>query len=249
MPHFEFDGKDTYYEIHGEGEPLLLLHGNATSSTLFKNHTPNYAKKYQVILIDFPGLGKSERLERFRDDYWKYNADGAIHLLDYLNIKKVRVIGTSGGALVGLNMCLLRKDTVTHLIADSFFGDRLSEQEADLIIERRRKAKSEYMSQQYWKNHIGDDWDKVLEDDLALMKKVSHDHLPIIHGNLSRIEAKVLGIATSGDDIIPNILEKVEKTMNKIPNAKTEFFESGRHTFMITQKEEFDKVAMPFLES
>lgn len=70
MPYFSYAGKKCYYEMHGEGMPLLLLHGNTASSKMFAGAVEYFADMFQVILIDFLGHGKSDRLEKFPADLW-----------------------------------------------------------------------------------------------------------------------------------------------------------------------------------
>lgn len=70
MSLFNYEDKKVYYEIVGEGHPLLLLHGNTSSSKLFTQLMPLYAN-FQVILIDFLGYGQSDRREVFPLNFGK----------------------------------------------------------------------------------------------------------------------------------------------------------------------------------
>ncbi len=54
------NGKKIYYEIYGEGKPLLLLHGYTQSSKSWIPYVKDYEKEYEVYLIDLTGHGKSE---------------------------------------------------------------------------------------------------------------------------------------------------------------------------------------------
>lgn len=47
-----------YYEEKGEGEPLILLHGNGEDGTYFKNQIEYFSKSYRVIVVDTRGHGK-----------------------------------------------------------------------------------------------------------------------------------------------------------------------------------------------
>lgn len=248
MPYFNFDALDIYYEIKGEGKPLLLLHGNSVSSTLFKHISPKYEKHFKVIKFDYPGTGKSERIYRFRDDYWRYNAECAYELMDMLGIDEFQAIGTSGGGLAGLNMATQQPGRITKLIPDSFLGDYLTADEARRIVRGRTKMKENQMSQLYWKAHIGEDWEKVVDQDMDLMLRVGENNLKIIYGNYSDITSEVLGVATSTDELIKDTPGRVQEVCDKIPNAKTKFFDFGSHTFMITAKEEFFELSMEFLD-
>jgi valacyclovir hydrolase len=248
MPFFRFDGLNVYYEVRGEGKPLLLLHGNSVSSTLFKHIAPMYEKHFKVIMFDYPGTGKSDRVARFRDDYWRYNAECAYALMDFLGFSQFQAIGTSGGGLAGLNMATQQPGRITKLIPDSFLGDYLTAEEAESIVSRRTQMKKNQMSRLYWKAHIGDDWEDIVDKDMDLMLRVGRNNLKIIYGNYRDIESEVLGVATYTDELVPNTPGRVREVCDKIPNAKTKFFNFGRHTFMITARIEFFELSMDFLD-
>ena len=60
MPFFEHKNRQFYYEVHGEGEPLLYLHGwNGNISGFKKNLVPGL-QNYQCIAFDLPGFGRSQ---------------------------------------------------------------------------------------------------------------------------------------------------------------------------------------------
>lgn len=63
MTFFNYKNKKVYYEEIGTGKPVLLLHGNTASSNMFLDVIESYTLNYKVILIDFLGHGKSDRLE------------------------------------------------------------------------------------------------------------------------------------------------------------------------------------------
>ena len=81
MPYIEFDNKKIYHNSTGQGTPLLLLHGNVVSSLMFKQEIEFYKDFFQVIYFDYPGHGKSERLEKFHTDFWYYNSLAAKKIL------------------------------------------------------------------------------------------------------------------------------------------------------------------------
>ena len=53
----EVNGIKTYYEVHGKGEPLLLMHGGFCTVETFTRQTPEFAARYQVIVAERRGLG------------------------------------------------------------------------------------------------------------------------------------------------------------------------------------------------
>jgi pimeloyl-ACP methyl ester carboxylesterase len=123
MANFNFETKNIYYRVIGKGEPLILLHGNTVSSKMFSSILKKYSKEFQVIILDFPGHGKSDRLEKFETDFWYYNSTACCALIEELKLEKISVIGTSGGALVAINLALEHPEKVKYLIADSFEGE------------------------------------------------------------------------------------------------------------------------------
>ena len=56
------NGIDMYYEVYGEGEPLLLLHGWTQSSKFWADYIPIYAQQYKVYAIDLRGHGRTSPL-------------------------------------------------------------------------------------------------------------------------------------------------------------------------------------------
>lgn len=70
MAYFRYQGKSVFYEEYGQGEPLILLHGNTASSNMFLEIAEKYKEHFKVILIDFLGHGKSDRLTEFPADLW-----------------------------------------------------------------------------------------------------------------------------------------------------------------------------------
>ena len=98
MAYYEYKSKKIYYEERGSGTPLVFLHGNTASSKMFESIMTLYSDEYKVITIDFLGHGKSQRLEEFPLELWFDEAMQTIALLDYLSLKNVNLLGTSGGA-------------------------------------------------------------------------------------------------------------------------------------------------------
>ena len=68
MSYFNYQSKKIYYKETGSGKPIVFLHGNTASSRMFELILPLYEDKFHVILIDFLGHGKSDRLEEFPAD-------------------------------------------------------------------------------------------------------------------------------------------------------------------------------------
>ena len=70
MSYFRYEDKQIYYEESGEGSPLILLHGNTSCGKMFDPIVPVFAAKYRVIVPDFLGNGRPERIEKWPSDLW-----------------------------------------------------------------------------------------------------------------------------------------------------------------------------------
>ncbi|GAB5466082.1 MAG: alpha/beta hydrolase [Candidatus Kapaibacteriales bacterium] len=249
MAIYKYGEHKAFYEVHGDGEPLLMLHGNSVSSKMFKSEIDFWLSEgRQVIVTDYIGLGQSSRLEFFADDYWYFNSQVVASLLDELNISSITVVGTSGGALTGLNLAVNFPEKVKGLIADSFMGYGLSKKDADAIASRRTKAKEKVLSKAFWKSMNGEDWETVVDHDIDLMRRVGSVPLKTIHGDVSQIKAPVLCVGSHEDELIPDPVAKIKEVAKDIPNCEEVYFDYGKHPFMITQKPDFRKVMKAFLE-
>ena len=125
MLYFKYQSKRIFYKEVGSGKPLIMLHGDTASSTMFEMLLPLYQEHFRVILIDFLGNGKSDRVSKFPADLWCSQAQQVIALIEHLQLKKVNLLGTSGGAWVAVNTALERPDLIEKVIADSFDGRTL----------------------------------------------------------------------------------------------------------------------------
>lgn len=66
MSYLKYGGQNIYYEKSGSGLPLILLHGDTASSKMFELILPLYQENFTVILIDFLGNGKSDRIKNLQ---------------------------------------------------------------------------------------------------------------------------------------------------------------------------------------
>ncbi len=249
MPFIEFDDKKVFFDTIGRGEPLILLHGNSVSSKMFASESIFFSKYYKVYLIDYPGHGHSERLERFSEDFWFYNAKAVMKLIELEQLKDIYMIGTSGGALVGLNVCLNLKGIIKKSVFDSFFGLRIETELAERIYESRKRAKKQILASAFWKSQHGDDWSKIVDMDLDMLVKVSLKNLPVIYGDLNEIDCPVLLTGSLKDELIPNMNNRLKEIAEKIPGSEIFISNSGKHPLMITQKRLFRKIALEFFDN
>jgi pimeloyl-ACP methyl ester carboxylesterase len=110
---YDIRGIKMYCEVYGEGQPLLIIHGNGGSIKNFINQIPFFSKKYQVILADSRTHGKSKdpgdslSYEMMADDY--------AALLSAMKIDSALVIGWSDGGINGLLLAIRHPEKVKKL--------------------------------------------------------------------------------------------------------------------------------------
>ena len=116
MPSFLSDGIEIAYEISGDGRPILLIHGFASSGQInWVNTGWVEALKqagYQPITIDNRGHGKSRKLYDPKLYFAHDMAEDAARLLDHLGLKRIPVIGYSMGARICAYLSLNHPDRV-----------------------------------------------------------------------------------------------------------------------------------------
>jgi aminoacrylate hydrolase len=102
------------YEIHGEGAPVLLLHGYAMYKEFWFTQIFDLAKFFKLLAIDFRSCGKSTHpIEPYKLDDVLEDLKG---LLDYLGIEKAHFIGHSYGGMIAQNFAIKYPERLNKLI-------------------------------------------------------------------------------------------------------------------------------------
>lgn len=107
------NGVNLYYEIYGNGLPVLLLHGNDQSIAAMSGQIEALSQHYRVIAVDSRGHGKSSLGEGVLT--YTQMAEDCSKLLDQLNINSVYVLGWSDGGNVGLLLAIKHPKKVAKL--------------------------------------------------------------------------------------------------------------------------------------
>lgn len=103
-----------YYETYGEGEPLLLLHGNGGSIEGFINQIPELSKHFKVIAVDSRAQGRTTDSDQ--EITYALMASDMAALIDKLNLGKVNVVGWSDGGIIGLELAYAYPEKVLKVV-------------------------------------------------------------------------------------------------------------------------------------
>lgn len=116
MPVAKLKSINLYHEIHGKGEPLLLLTDIADDIQTWQFIITNLSKHFQLILVDNRGSGRSDTpnteysIELFADD--------SIELLDYLKIPKAHILGHGMGGFIAQEIAIRHPERVLKLVLE-----------------------------------------------------------------------------------------------------------------------------------
>ena len=113
----EVNGINLYYETHGAGRPMILLHGGLTSGEMFEPILPSLVEHHQVIAVDLQGHGRTADIDRPIDI--RLMADDIAALIDHLGLEKPDVVGYSLGGGVALFTAMKYPEKVGKLISAS----------------------------------------------------------------------------------------------------------------------------------
>jgi len=112
--YIEVNDIKVYYETYGEGEPLLLLHGNGGSINNFAYQIPELSKHFKVIAIDSRAQGRSTDSEK--EITYSLMASDMSDFIDKLKLESVYIVGWSDGGNIGLELAYAYPEKVKKLI-------------------------------------------------------------------------------------------------------------------------------------
>ncbi|MEV6303542.1 alpha/beta hydrolase [Actinoplanes sp. NPDC051861] len=113
----DVNGINLYYEIHGEGSPLILLHGGLGSGEMFAAVLPQFAAEHRVYLVDLQGHGRTADIDRPLEI--PLMADDVAALIGHLGLDRPDVVGFSLGGGVALQVAIRHPEKVGRLVSAS----------------------------------------------------------------------------------------------------------------------------------
>lgn len=266
MPKAPVNGVNLYYEVHGDGEPLILIQGLAGPSRAWFFQTRAFKKHYQVIVFDNRGIGKTDKSPEPYSA--KTMADDTLGLMDHLGIARAHVLGMSLGSLVAQELAIHYPQRVGKLILAMAMAGGLDR--ADVHPDMLRAFGTEEGAIDVDMRSV--DFSKVMGAVVSLafnkrlyrmvhvplakclMKRINvdgySDQMEAIAGystldRLHLIQAPTLLLTGTGDRLVSP--SQSELLASKIPNAKLVKVEGASHAFFLEMRSRFNKEVLDFL--
>lgn len=257
MPSATLNGVRLYYEVHGQGPPLVLLHGFAGTAESWKPQIPALSARYRLILYDARGHWRSES-PKSAD---AYSHDIAVEdfraLLDHVGAGPTIVGGLSMGGVIALAFYAKYPERVRALIlCDTGPGFRNPERR-----EEWRRSREEAAQLLEREGMAGFARSRFAELDYYTSNEIMLQHDPI---GLAHVNRKILVIPDARlMDLLPGIgvptvvLVGADDTdfrgssdymTLKIPGAEQVVLERAGHGANVDQPEAFNRAVLDFLE-
>jgi len=228
-------GVRLYYEIHGKGKPLVVLHANGGNIGTMGRQIAHFSPSRQVIAIDSRGHGRSEPGDKPLT--YEMMAEDVVAVMDHLKIPSADVLGWSDGGILGLIVASQHPERVKKL---AIMGANLNPEGAYDWAQKwvtREDQKADRAIQQH---DTSRDW-AFYKQQLNLMGK--QPHIPLT--SLKKITAPTLVMAGDKDIIRP---EHSQLIFANIPNAQLCIFPGSSHMAPITDAELFNLTVETFLK-
>lgn len=114
MPRAPINGTELYYEVHGEGPPVLFHHGYTGSHDSWEEVVPRLRDRYRCILMDCRGAGDSAHPESGYSI--RQYADDVVGMADFLGLERFTYVGHSMGGVIGYELALRYPERLERLV-------------------------------------------------------------------------------------------------------------------------------------
>jgi pimeloyl-ACP methyl ester carboxylesterase len=223
----DINGIKMYYEVHGEGQPLVLIHGGgSTLATSFGGVLPYFAQTRMAIAVEMQAHGHTsdrDAPESFRQDAYDIAA-----LLRHLNIPRADILGFSNGGQTGIELALRYPELVRSLVIASAFHRR--DAASDAFWKGFETAQLSEMPQVYQ-----DEFLKITGDHDALLNMFKKDveRMRTFTGwsdeDLRSISCPTVVVAGDRDLPAP---EKAVEMFRLLPDARLMILPGGHGEYM-----------------
>jgi len=255
---------EIFYEIHGEGRPLLLVAGLASDSQSWLPVIPELSKKYQLIVFDNRGVGRSKPMDEAVSI--SQMADDAAGLIHHLGLTRVSLAGHSMGGMVALDLAMRHPDMVANLVlvSTSSVNSARNAQLFDDFVSYLKEGMSKelwFKNLFYWifskKFFENEETVKTAiqlsinypfpQSEIAFANQVEAIRNFNLSDSLSSVKSKTLVIG--GEEDILFSPDEVYNNLKSIKGSKFSFIEGGAHSVFMEKPVEFVKVVNDFMDN
>ncbi len=201
------NGKNLYYEVYGDGEPLLLLHGYSLSSKSWLPYVEDFYEDYEVYLVDLTGHGKSDA---FTEDLSIASVGKDVHaLIQSWGLEKMKAIGFSFGGDVLFQLALIQPDLLESMVTIGSLGtwDVKNFPEVEAFFSYKNRTQFPWLTA----SHQNEEQVQVILD------QFKNYQIILSEVQLKSIVTPVLLIL--GDDDFGMPLEEVARVRKNLPNS------------------------------
>jgi pimeloyl-ACP methyl ester carboxylesterase len=265
LPTVKVGDINIYYEIHGQGKPLVLIMGIGYSCASWYPVIPGLSQKYQVVTFDNRGAGQSDKPDI------PYTMEMMVNdlagLLDVIGINAAHIFGFSMGGAIAQHFALRYPERVTSLILVGTTCGHLhgvAPDEAAMAVlfgsesmkkmtpqERLKETASIFLSQEFIKNNpsvIQEMAKQMIEHPIDPQGMARQGQAVMGHDTyerLSEIRVPTLVIQGDADRLCPK--ENARILVSRIPNAELIILKGRGHAFNIEAPAEVNQAVLDFL--
>jgi pimeloyl-ACP methyl ester carboxylesterase len=263
MPEAEANGVTLYYEIHGGGEPLVLVHGSWVDATRWRLVVPGLAESFRVLVYDRRGHSRSERPAAAGSV--DQDGDDLAALLETIDLAPAHVVTSSYGGNIGLRLATRRPQLFRSLCCHEppLWSLLQRDQEAQEIL--RQSARSldavgrrivdgdhEGAARQFaeqvafgpgaWENELTPEMRAIFVQNAPTYLDELQDpkQLHIDEDALSQLELSVR--LTQGSTSPPTFPAVIDRLVELIPRASRETIDGAGHAPQLTHPERYVEV-------
>jgi len=258
------NGVRLYYEIHGAGEPLLLIEGLGYASWSWFRQVEKLSDAYRVVSFDNRGVGQSDKPDiPYSIDVM---ADDVARLLESLGIEKAHILGVSMGGYIAQKLAINYPQKVKSLVLGcTAFGGPQSIPLTEEALQSMLKVEglnAEEVIRQGFKAAISPKFIKAYPDVVdqlvtwrlenptpryAWDRQFAAARAFNVESQLNKIKASTLVITGSDDIVVPP--QNSSLLADRISGAQLVIIPGGGHLFFIEKSEEFNRTVLEFLET
>jgi pimeloyl-ACP methyl ester carboxylesterase len=231
-----------YYEVHGSGKPLLLMHGGLVFIESFYNQIPALAKEFMVIAPDSRAHGRST--DSAQPLSYSLMAKDMAALLEKLKLKNVAVVGWSDGGIIGLDLAMNHPELVNKLvvIGTNYNTGGMTKESIDLTKKMSADTAEFKPARDFYKRIAPDPghWPAFV-DKIKTMWLTQPNYTP---ADLKKITAPTLIILGEKDMIRKDHGEEMRRN---IPGSRLLIINGASHFVGMEKPDELNRAIIDFL--